>query len=116
MTNLQFAHMLDADAIKDLNHVAIDFSLAGDNVLISGIAKQKIYVYRIFLTVENTTNLTFKNGVSIDLTGAMPFYPYGTLIMDISNSPWFQTSDGNDFILNTSDSGQISGAVYYQQY
>lgn len=114
-TNLQFAHINDADGFSNLQADAISFSLAGDNVLVSGISKKKIYVYRIFLVVAGTTNLTFKNGPNTSLSGALPMVANGSLVLDITNLPWFQTSAGNDFILGSSGSVQVSGMVYYQQ-
>lgn len=115
MTRLQFAHMNDADGFGYLNHAAISFALAGDNVLISGITQQRIYVYRIFIVVGGNTDITFKDGLFTSLTGAMPMLANGALAFDLSNVPWFQTSSGNDFILNSSASVQVSGAIYYRQ-
>lgn len=115
MNSLQFAHMQDANAFSNLSDAQISFNLAGDNVLISGISGKKIYVYRIFLVVGGITNLIFKDGLSINKSGAIPMLANGSITLDISNVPWFQTTAGNDFILNSSQSVQISGVVYYQQ-
>lgn len=114
--NLQYAHMNDADAFSNLKALPIDFALAGDNVLVSGVAKKKIYVHRIFFVVGGATNLTFKDGLSNSLSGAIPMVTSGAVTLDISNVPWFQTSSGNDFILGSSGSVQVSGVIYHQQY
>lgn len=107
--------MNDADAFADLQADAISFSLAGDNVIVSGIAKKKIYVYRIWFVVGGSTNVTFKNGPSTSLSGAATMSANGSFALDISNVPWYQTSAGNDFILGSSSSVQVSGTVYYRQ-
>lgn len=113
--NLQFAQITNADAFADLQMDTISFSGLGDNVIVSGIAKKKIYVYRIWFVVGGATNITFKNGTSTSLSGAAPMTAYGSFALDISNIPWYQTSAGNDFILGSSASVQVSGTVYYRQ-
>lgn len=113
---LNYSNMNNAEAFVDLKSEAVDFNLAGDNVLISGVALKKIYVYRIFLVVGSDMDLTFKDGLSDELSGSVPMLANGSLTLDMTNVPWFQTSDGNDFILESSDSGQVGGVVYYQQF
>lgn len=107
--------MNNAEAFLDLKSDPIDFALAGDNVLVSGTAAKRISVYRIFLLVGGDTDLIFKNGLSDELSGPLPMLESGSITLDISNVPWFQTSSGNDFILDSSDSVQVSGTVYYQK-
>lgn len=113
--NLQFSNMNDATAFSDLKLRDIDFNLLGGNVLVSGVAKKKVSVYRLFLMVGGDTNLTFQDGVSVNLSGALPLLANGTIALDLSNVPWFQTSFGNDFVLNSTASVQVSGTLYYQQ-
>lgn len=114
-TSLQFAHINDADAFLNLAFLPIDFNLAGANVVVSGVAGKRILVYRVFWIVGDDTNITIQDGPNTNLTGALPFLANGTLALDISNIPWFQTSAGNDFILNSTAAVQVSGAIYYQQ-
>ncbi len=114
-TMLQFSHMTDADNYSALYPQSIDFATAGDNVLVSGIVGQRIYCYRILIVVGGDTNLTFKDGVGTNLTGAIPMLANGAIALDISNIPWFQTSNGKDFILGSSAMVQVSGKLDYQQ-
>jgi hypothetical protein len=114
-TTLQYSNMNNAEAFQSLLSDAISFGLAGDNVLVPGVTKKRIMCYRIFLVVADATNLTFKNGPNTNLSGAIPMVANGSLVLDISNVPWFQTTSGNDFILGSSGSVQVSGMVYYQQ-
>lgn len=107
--------MNNAEAFASLTSDPIDFALSGDNVLITGIFKKRIFCYRLFLTVGGDTELTFKDGTSSDLSGPLPMLANGSIALDISNVPWFQTTNGNDFILSSSNAVQVSGTLYYQQ-
>lgn len=107
--------MNNAEAFASLLSQSIDFAVAGDNVLVSGTAKQRIFVYRLVLVVGNVTNLMFKNGTLLHLTGTIPMVPSGSITLDLSNVPWFQTTEGNDFILSSSGSVQVGGVLYYQK-
>ncbi len=98
-----------------LSRAAITFSGSGDNALVAAVAGQIVQVYRIFFVVGGTTNLTFKDGASTSLSGAMPFIANGAMVLDNSGDPWFTTTAGNAFILNSSSGVQISGTVYYLQ-
>lgn len=106
---------MDADIYKGLSSDTIDFSLSGDNVLVSGDTGKSILVFRAFLIANGDTILTFKDGLQTELSGPLTIYAGGALTFDLSNVPWFQTSSGNDFILNSTNQVQVSGAIYYQQ-
>lgn len=112
--NLQFSSMNNSEAFVDLKMDSISFSLAGDNVIVSGQTGKKILAYRIFVVVGGATDLTFKDGVTTSLTGAIPMVANGSITLDLNNVPWFQTSSGKDLVLTSSQSVQVSGAVYYQ--
>lgn len=113
---LQHAHINDADAFSKIISEPIDFSTSGDNVIISGIAAKRIYVFSLKWVVAGDTVLTVKNGPSTSLTGPMTYFAGGSDVFDARNFPWFQTSFGNDFILGSTNMVQVAGVVYYQQY
>lgn len=115
MTNLQFAHMMDADAFLSLTSDPINFSLAGGNVVVSGAVGQKVYVYRIFMVVSGDTTITFQDGPVTALSGPISLLANGAVTLDISNCPWFQTSEGNDFVINSSNAVQVGGKIDYQK-
>lgn len=80
---------------------------------VAAITGQIIRVYKMFLVVGGTTNLTFQDGTTA-LSGALPFVANGSIILDNSGTPWFTTSVGNAFnIGNSGSSVQVSGTVYY---
>ena len=82
--------------------------------LVAGAAGQIIRIFKIFLVVGGTTNLTFEDG-STALTGAIPMASNGSLTLDMDGTAWFTSSAGNALNLLNSGSVQVSGAVYYTQ-
>jgi len=91
----------------------ITFSGSGDNTLVVAVASNRIVIDRIWLVVGGATNLTFKDGASTNLSGAVPMSTNGGLTFDATGEPWFCTSLGNAFILNSSAGVQVSGQIYY---
>ena len=113
-TALRYADMTNGSQMTNVFPLPISCSSAGDNILIAGVNDKNILIFRIFLTVDGATLLTFKDG-STNLTGAMTFTAGGAMVLDMTGMPWFQINRGNSFIVNSSNAVQISGAVYYQQ-
>lgn len=105
---------LNVPAIPTTSSASVDFSASGDNTIVSGVALQTIRVYKIFLVVGGVTNLTFKDGAT-GLTGAIPMLANGAFVLDFDTEPWFVTTAGNSFIINSSSGVQISGRCYYTQ-
>lgn len=105
---------VNTSALTGFTIASIDFSGSGDNTLVAGIANKTIRVFRLFIVVASATSLIFKDG-STALNGALPMSANGGLTFDLSNEPWFYTSAGSNFILNSSNAGQIGGRIWYQQ-
>ncbi len=78
----------------------------------AGIAGEIIRVYKLFLTVGGTSNITFEDG-STPLCGALPMVANGSISFPMDGQPWFTTSVGNAFTIANSGSAQVSGVVYY---
>ena len=93
---------------------SINFSAAGLNTVIPGIAGQGIWVYRYFLVVASATNLTYFDGAN-QLTGAVPLAANEAMVFTFDTRPWYECDLGNDFIINNSNAVQVSGRVYYIQ-
>jgi len=100
----------------------INFSSNGDNTVIAGVAGKTIRVLSIFFKVQAAVNITFKDGASNALTGAMPFAAFDSLTFDFRSGPtvlepfpWFETAPGNAFVMNLSVGTQVSGTVYFTQ-
>lgn len=113
-TILKYSNMTDAEAFNSLLRVTVSFALAGDNVLVSAVTGKQILCYRLLLVVGGDTVLTFKSGVSTSLSGALTMNTAGSIVLDLSNVPWFQTGTGKDFILSSTNSVQVSGILDYQ--
>ena len=112
---LRYTDMTNGSQLSNLFLLPINCSSSGDNILVSSIFDKQILIFRIFLVIAGSTTIIFKDGFSTPLTGPMPLAAGGSLTLDISALPWFQTSRGNSFVLNSSNGVQISGALYYQQ-
>lgn len=113
-TQLQYANINNAQAFLGMSSDPIDFGLAGDNVLVSGQVGKTISVYRIFFVVDGATVVTFKSGPATSLSGAITLSAGGSITLDISNIPWFQTGSNKDFILGSTNMVQVSGMIYYR--
>lgn len=111
---LQYSNMNNAEAFSTLSADTISFALAADNVLVSGVSKKRILVYRIWFVCSGATTLTFKDGITTSLSGAFSMLANGSFVLDLSNLPWFQTSVGKDLVLTSSNAIQVSGMIYYQ--
>lgn len=100
---------------NDLLTSPINFSTSGNNTVVAGKTGTIIRVFRYFLIVGNTTSLTYQNGPSVAFTGAMPLVANEAMVFTLDTRPWYTCSPGNDFVINSSNSVQVGGAVYYTQ-
>jgi hypothetical protein len=81
---------------------------------VAGTAGLIIRVYKLFLVVGGTTNITFQDAGTA-LSGPLPMVANGSIVLDMDGTPWFTTSSGNGFLIASSGSSiQVSGVVYYQ--
>jgi hypothetical protein len=106
-----------APAIAATTPVEINISASGSTVLVAGSGTKSVRVYRLFLVVAGATNITFKDnaGTPVVFTGAMPLQANGSITLDFSSEPWFTTTAGAGFVINSSNAVQISGALYQVQ-
>lgn len=102
------------ERVEELLAVPISFTQAGDNTIISGIAGQIIRVYRYFVIVGDVTQLTYKNG-AVALTGPCPLTANEAMVFTFDTKPWYLMSPGSNFVINSSNGVQVSGAAYYLQ-
>ena len=109
---LLFPVLAGAQALTD---VAISSNSTGDITVVAAVAGKEIHVYRLVLVVDADTVLTFKDGASTNLTGAMSMLGEGSIVLDYDGAPkaWFATSSGNAFVINQTWTAQVSGKVSY---
>ena len=103
------------DGQRTLVEGVVDNGAAGgDYTAIAGVANEFIRVYRIAIVIAAATNIVFKSG-STALTGSMNFSSIGSIVLDQSGLPWYVTTPGASFIINSSNGVQIGGTVWYTQ-
>ena len=98
-----------------LTDAVINSTSTGDITIVAASAGKEIHVYRLVLVVGAATNLTFKDGASTNLTGAMNMLANGSITLDYDggSKAWFTTTSGNAFVINQSGTAQVSGKVSY---
>lgn len=97
-----------------LTATAINLSSTGSNTIVAGATGLKVRVYRLLLTTQAATTVTFQDGSS-NLTGAIGLGANGAIVLDNTGDPWFQTGTGNTFALTQSATATITGAIWYTQ-
>lgn len=106
-------------SVKDvLAEQAIDFAAGGDNTIVAGVPSQGIYIYKYFLVVAAAVNLKFWDGSSgsgTALTGSIVLAANEAMVFTFDTRPWYSVSSGNAFVINASNSTQVSGRAYYLQ-
>lgn len=101
---------------QHLQGVAINFGSAVDNVIVPAVTGQGIYIYKYFLVVSAAITLTFKDGVAgTALTGPISLTGNEAMVFTFDTRPWFEISLNNAFVINASNSSQVSGRCHYIQ-
>lgn len=105
-------------SLEPFHQTAVNFSSSGDNTVIAGATSLVIRVYRLSLVVASATSLEFKDGTGTVLGGPYPLAASESIVLDFTFAgmpPWFTTSAGNGFVINSSNAVQIGGEVDYLQ-
>lgn len=89
----------------------INFSGAGDNVVIAGALGQTIKVLQFFFVIAAATNLTFKSGTT-PLTGLMDYSSVGAQVQDFIQLQ-LTCNRSDSFIINSLNAVQIGGTIWY---
>lgn len=93
----------------------ITFAASGDNTVVAAVAGKAIRVRKMWLVLAGDSLLTFKDGASSSLSGAVSMLGNGSFFFPTDAVvPHFITSTGNAFIINSSVAVQVSGMVYYE--
>lgn len=92
----------------------LNFSTAGDNVIIAAPAQGPINIYGVSFTVDGPTTVTFKDGLFTLLSGPFRLTGQGSsMTFSINDEPWYFTQPGNGFVINQSQAVQLSGTIWY---
>ena len=103
----------DATVGASVTQAPINFSGAGDNILVGGVAGQRIKVLQFFFVLAAATNLTYKSGTTA-LSGPMNYSSVGAQVQDFIQLP-YTCKLGDPFIINSSNAVQIGGTLWYIQ-
>lgn len=102
--------------IQAFKTAAITGTGTGDNTIVAAVTGRPIKVWKIFFTAAGAVNVTFKDGASTSISGAVQLTAAGSSFsLGYDGAPWFTTSTGNAFIINESGAVALSGTVYYTE-
>lgn len=81
---------------------------------IAGLSSQTVRVYRLMLSVDTATNITFRDG-STNFGDTQYLTANGGIVLDLTNEPWYITSSSNGFVIKQSGSANIGVRIWYTQ-
>jgi hypothetical protein len=99
---------------SQLTPVVINSASGGNIPICAGVAGKTVKLHRLLLVMGAPTNITIEDGTT-SLSGPMPFFASGTLVLDFTGDPWYASSLGNALNINSSNAVQISGTAWYVQ-
>jgi hypothetical protein len=105
-----------SDGASALSRAVINSAAGGDILPVAAVAGQIIRVYKIWLVNTAATSITFKDGAGgTAVSGPAALAANGSLVFDFDGEPWYVTSLGNAFAINSSAATQVSGTMYFTQ-
>lgn len=93
-----------------VTQASVSVAASSNNTLVTRTTGT-IKVYGMMLVPDNPVTMTFFNGSSASILSGAMFL--GSLFLPIQPEPYFTTTGTNNFVLNLSSSGQVSGMIYY---
>jgi hypothetical protein len=101
---------------SQLSSAVVNASAAGNNTLVAGVGGKTIRIFQLVLTFSIGGTVTFQDGASTALSGALTMTAGGSITLDFNpNAPWYLTSSGNGFVMNLAGGAAAAGTVYYTQ-
>jgi len=100
---------------NNLQTAVINSAAGGDITVVSAVTGQIVRVYKLVLNSITATAITPKDGASTALSGPLEFGATDTRHWPNDGQPWYKTSSGNAFIINSSAAVQVSGTCYFTQ-
>lgn len=79
---------------------------------IAGSGSMTVRVFRLIVTVDAATTLTFYDG-STPFGEQYPMTANGAIVLDLTNEPWYITSAGNGFVVRQTGSANIGERIWY---
>ena len=105
-------HVQTARETKTVTSAIIQLTAAGDNIIVAGVAGQKIKLTSLMFTVKGETNITFKDG-AVGITGPMDFGGDGEPSGMVSNHGFlpYELTEEQSFVIHLSVNAVVSGYV-----
>ena len=103
--------LLRDDLVPFYDQVPINFTGAGDQVVVTGAAGTRVAVLQFFFIVSAAVVLTLKSG-STALTGPLSFLANGAQVQDFIQLP-ILCNDGDNFVINASSPVTLGGVLWF---
>jgi hypothetical protein len=104
------------DGSQQLSRAVINSSAGGDILPVAAVPSQIIRVYKMLFVVTSATTITFKDGAAgTAVSGPMDLAANGSVVLDMDGQPWYVTSAGNAFAINSSAAVKVAGTIWYTQ-
>lgn len=81
---------------------------------IAAVASQTVRVFRLVLTADAATTITFRDSAN-NFGDSQYLAANGSVVLDLSNEPWYITSSGNAFVIKQSGSANLGVRIWYTQ-
>ena len=94
-----------------VTQIPVNFSGAGDTIIIPGVIGKLINILQFFLVFAGDTNLTFKSAATA-ISGPISFLANGSFVLDYLQLP-LSCNPGDNFVMNLSAGVQVSGTLWY---
>lgn len=102
---------------KQLTNINLSFSSSGENSLVSGVASQKVRVFRGSMTAATAVTLTIKAASGGSTLATIPLAAGGTFSFDCMDSgePLWETTAAGAFVVSLSSGVSVTGFLQYTQ-
>lgn len=97
---------------KALTSAPVNVSSSGDNTIIAAAASQTTRVHRLILVPAADVSIGIKTGTTTKLQ-PIPIKLGGSIVLDLTSEPWFETLANNAVIVNLSSAVAVTGMVEY---
>lgn len=95
-----------------LLQMPINLPIAGNHIVVPGIADKLIRVHRLKIISSFLTTIIFKSGTT-PLSG--PESTFGQLLDFDAEHPWYTAEPGENFVIMLDTDAQMGGTVWYTQ-
>jgi hypothetical protein len=93
---------------------AINFNTSGDNIIVASPSTGPINIFGLYFTVTGATNITFKDSVTGNLSGAIVFTGNGSSqTLPLQDEPYYQIQPGSNFVMNSTNAVTVGGSIWY---